>query len=918
MALKKIMIILVVFVCVLSIGLCSCQTDPLTQRPITSDTETKDVLETTGDSETSRPTGSKGVIPLKYLVEEELPHSSSTEYAVMTFGPNCSGDIVFSDDLTYGNAQLTEENTIKIAYSKRTNLYVYYMAKIKFNVGDYASTSLRYVRVLYRAKNPEGTDSVSMLIENDSNGHRYMLQESVVDTNGEYVLSDTALLPLDMLDRFMTKLHNSIILNPKGNDGEYEIKAVYFFASRKSADNFSPTSGNHTITINGNDIAKYQIVIDDEATVNIVTYAQKLAAHISSICNVTIPIVTDKTATSDYEIRIGQSSRDNTRESNGVFSYYGKLIGNTYIISGGSTLSVSEGTNQFLKKLLYEGNVSIPQTITVTEKQNYSGSVTDLQKLDIWENRLNTANPIKLNLDFGRDEGYFTNEELKNAWTYQDGVYHASRGDGLVASYIHVYEQNVELKAKMKYHAADDDGIMGLTLRSTSPYAYVRAGYDFSAQAWYLETREGMDFYPQRVASKAAELREDTWYTLSVTVNGGVATLTVNGEKILTATDIQQTSPGRIGVYANNVDASVDNMDLTLLSGQGLVLKHVTHTILPDEIYREGGSVIEMKDNSLVYIHSSGTTFRSFDSGKTWERTDTWTDPQGNPNILRLVSGKLLRVSGVGGKLVAFISEDDGKTWTQMGTICKNSYNGTSAGAGNMNDKVMQSATTGRIFYTQGYEAPKTDPVNGRIVFCEFYYSDDDGKTWKKTETDPWQIRGLEGEAYVGEWKIIQCADGSLRAYCSWNNLGCMIYSESIDNGVTWGPVIKMTGFVCSRSSMQIVRDPYANNVTTYYMVWSDSKLDPATIDMSRAALTLAKSEDGKNWTILGDVWRWESNYKGALYGTHLNHMVDPFINVTKDAILVGAGISEYYPIDGAGDNIYHFAQRQHIWCIER
>ena len=275
MALKKIMIILVVFVCVLSIGLCSCQTDPLTQQPITSDTETKDVLETPGDSETSRPTGSKGVIPLKYLVEEELPHSSSTEYAVMTFGPNGSGDIVFSDDLTYGNAQLTEENTIKIAYSKRTNLYVYYMAKIKFNVGDYASTSLRYVRVLYRAKNPEGTDSVSMLIENDSNGHRYMLQESVVDTNGEYVLSDTALLPLDMLDRFMTKLHNSIILNPKGNDGEYEIKAVYFFASRKSADNFSPTSGNHTITINGKDIAKYQIVIDDEATVNIVTFAQK-------------------------------------------------------------------------------------------------------------------------------------------------------------------------------------------------------------------------------------------------------------------------------------------------------------------------------------------------------------------------------------------------------------------------------------------------------------------------------------------------------------------------------------------------------------------------------------------------------------------------------------------------------------------
>ena len=46
--------------------------------------------------------------------------------------------------------------------------------------------------------------------------------------------------------------------------------------------------------------------------------------------------------------------------------------------------------------------------------------------------------------------------------------------------------------------------------------------------------------------------------------------------------------------------------------------------------------------------------------------------------------------------------------------------------------------------------------------------------------------------------------------------------------------------------------------------------------------------------------------------------MVDPFINVTRDAILVGAGISESWMIDGAGDNSYHFAQRQHIFRFDK
>lgn len=225
--------------------------------------------------------------------------------------------------------------------------------------------------------------------------------------------------------------------------------------------------------------------------------------------------------------------------------------------------------------------------------------------------------------------------------------------------------------------------------------------------------------------------------------------------------------------------------------------------------------------------------------------------------------------------------------------------------AGNVNDKITQMSD-GRVFYVQNYEG-------GGWVFCEVYYSDDNGITWTKSQTCSRDIEGNEGITKFGECKVMETADGTLRLYCSWSSYGCIVYSESEDNGVTWGPLQKMEEFVCSRSSMQFVKDTYADNDTTYYMVWVYN--EPGDVDVVgdagiRSRLALAKTTDGVNWEYLGDVWRWETNH--IYHGSSFAQIVDPCIQVTEDYIIVGSGISEKI------NESAHQEQRQHLWSIKK
>lgn len=550
-----------------------------------------------------------------------------------------------------------------------------------------------------------------------------------------------------------------------------------------------------------------------------------------------------------------------------------------------------------------------------------------------WKKVTNVANPETLNITFDKDRGYLNEENGASNWKISGGLLSTDAKDCENLAYIHVFEKNASANVRVRINDTYESASFSLLMRYNCEDAFVKLVYDDRSTHWYILGREGADFplvryraeydyIPQNYCDKYKKLETGKWYDIGFTVDGDRGIITVDGEELLTVDAISHISPGRIGISAKNMNVDIESFDLTLLSGQGTVWKNVKHTKLPDERYREGGSVFEMKDGTLVYTHHSQVSFESKDNGSTWERREHWTDTHGYVNILRLKNGDFMKMiyrREEDGKtyVMSQTSSDDGATWIDGGKLLETPWHGnTTAYAGNMNDKITQ-ISSGRVFYGMNYEVrDKSHPVDGRIVFCEFYYSDDNGATWTKSETDSWELPGNEGQVWFGECKILECDDGTLRMYNSWNNHGCVVYSESHDCGVTWGALTPIPELVCARSSMQFVKDTYADNETTYYMVWVYSEPYSLNNPMTRSRLSLAKSTDGKNWAFLGDLWRWEHSYMAG--GSHIAHVVDAFIKTTKDYVICGAGYSEKLEVPEASDNTYHHAQRQHVYSIPK
>ncbi len=847
-------------------------------------------------------------------------------YDSLEYGYGGNGSILSGE--TYGNNRINTANgSVDISYAVETNAGVSYMAKVKFNNTQWYSADNKYVRVLYSAKNPEGVEGASLLMRNDKTHEVVCLKANLTDTDG-YVLSDVTRITDDMADRFDgvgdydSPLHNSVIVNHVREGGEYSIKALYFFPSRDAALSFS-LGGDHAVTVNGTDISSFTVIHSEGAPENVKSAAKSVASHISFLTGKTVAVKSDASAETKHEILIGSTNRDISlkklsdaqakeyHEKRTVAGVYGDKI----VINTTAAPLIDRAVKDFLTLYLYKGKTGAPDVIALDDSCVTVNIGAALTYDGSWYTPEDAAAPEVVRVDFSSDEGYFTAKNGNDNWKYENGSYNVNfKGESV--AYVHVYEKNVDVSAKLT--AKSDKGFFGVIARYCSDHAFVKAGYDFKNGEWYIESREGFNFDLVRAAKLSAKLDTNRAYEIKLTLRGEEAVLYVDGKELISA-KVSHLSPGRLGLYAKETAVSADDFEAVLVSGEGTVFTNVEYTLIPEDRYLEGGTVIEMSDGSLVYTayYDNFITYRSNDNGKTWIKSEMWTNTYQYPNVLRLENGDIIKImtENRNGKnyKTSQTSSDDGKTWKVGGIICGAMYE--NATAVNMNDKVTQSGTTGRIFYCQNYEVLSGEAVDGRMVFCEFYYSDDNGMTWFKSDTDSWELGGNEDQAYFGECKILECADGTLRMYNSWNFYGCVVYSESKDNGKTWGPLIEIPELTCTRSSMQFFRDPYADNDTTYYMVWINTVQLQESNPMPRSRLSLAYTEDGKNWEFIGDIWRWESNWKTSA-GSHINHIVDPFVTVTEDYLYVGTGASEKTP--HAGDNNYHQAQRQHIWAIPK
>jgi len=527
-----------------------------------------------------------------------------------------------------------------------------------------------------------------------------------------------------------------------------------------------------------------------------------------------------------------------------------------------------------------------------------------------WGEIINVPDPIRYTDDFTSDKGYFSEDNGAANWKVEDGVYRCTAGwDDVFATRLHIYEKNVNFKARVRYVGDNPpDSIMGFIMRSSAEESFVKVNYRPCSCLFSIDSRDCEDLPAARYEVKKYPLKSGEWCDVDITLDGDRLTLKVNGEQIADVRGIMHLSPGRVGFYCERLTMEVDSTEITFLSGQGTLWKDCKHTVLPDEVYREGGSVTEMRDGSVIYQYHGGESFVSHDNGATWDRRDTWVKLWAYNSILRLNSGKLIRTVGddEDGKvnIYAYISSDEGETWERSGLITEGHYEGNkNRRATNMNDKFNQAAS-GRIFYSQNYEC--NEYLDGKFVFCQFFYSDDDGATWTLSDTRSWEL-GDNNVLRFGECKLLECADGTVRVYSSWNGYGNVMYAESHDGGKTFGSLHRLEGFPSTCSSMQFVRDPYGETDFTYYMVWVNCV--PNELFNDRSRISLAKTVDGKSWQFLGDVWRNECKWRTS---NAISHCVDPFVKVTKTHVIAGSGISEKM---GPGS---HHEQRQHIWSVPK
>lgn len=888
------------------------------------------------------------------------------DYKAITFSDGNYG-LYSSSGTGYGTFEKSEEGTMILTYGAANYAGTKYMIKPRFKAKTDYDPDYKFMRVLYAA-DTGSAGTVKMMFCNDGNTSDYV-EWTGIDSTDELVLSPAREISDIMATRLCGPTHCSLTFMTTVPDARFEIAGLYFFKTKEEAEAFYYEDVVRYLMIGNADISKYKVVVAEDASNYAISAAKTMTSAILSVSGVTLNIVDDSTAETEFEIVIGKTNRSDCDEYYGVGGTFHrdtsgydvnafecKFVGNKIILGAGSEKALIDGAEKAAREMLHYGNDSAAEFDEVDSTTTVSGkAATYLMPITTYAAVTNVSNPVTYTDSFASDDGYWSEEvneftleaDPEYKWSFENGTYVGNATNSTAVSHLQVYEKNVTFTAKMKATSADT-GSMGLMLRYCSEFAYVKAGYDFGTKTWFIEDREGADFLAYRVDSaRDTSVSQGTYYNLKLVTNGSTVTLYSNNAVKLTAT-VKQVTPGRVALFGTNSIVTVDEVNVSLDSGQGTILKNVIHNRLPDETYREGGTVLQMLSNDSVtgnpilrYIHGSGTAFTSKDWGASWDRVANWTLSYGYPNIIRLRDGVTLIRSfnkAVGGVVcvISQTSTNDGLTWVDGGIICEKNYPGTTAFAGNMNDKITQMSD-GRIFYSQNFENGNgttskdndgdmvDEDGNQHRVFCVFYYSDDNGLTWNKSATDSWTIPGNETQYLFGECKILETSTpvagksyNVLRVYNSWSPYSCIVYSESYDNGVTWGQLQYLTDengvqFITPQSSMQFAKDPYADNESTYYMVWVYGNKSNGN---GRTRLSLAKTTDGKTWKYLGDIWRWEYNYR--IGGANLSHIVDPFIYVTEDYILCGSGFCEKTATVEAVDHSYHQAQRQHIYRVDK
>lgn len=515
-------------------------------------------------------------------------------------------------------------------------------------------------------------------------------------------------------------------------------------------------------------------------------------------------------------------------------------------------------------------------------------------------------------------ENYVANQVIDNWKVYKKDslVYGTQNKNGYTATWLHVFDNNPEFKAKFMVESTNKNAQVGFITRRSPDTAYVDIGYDFTSSKWFIKSQESEATGEVMLwADEASELKTGEWYVIKVEEKDSAITVSLNGKVVIEAANVKRVGYGRVGAFTNNASMYLDDLQYTFASGDIPLDGITSYVVVPDE-YSNYMEIESLDDGKTLVGVSPSSRWLSNDYGLTWTESDKYDDicnaNGGYSSVIKLKNGKYLQVDLTTDALAQI--SDDLVTWKTAGQIVPEEdqvdVNGHRCVIVHVNSLSEYERGEGltRIFCPITFRRYNMSGSTILGHYTRVYYSDDGGYTWNASETTTKDILpnySDEGSTTWAESKIVKCSDGTLRMYYSRNYLGCMQYTVSKDNGVTWEGLYQIPEMQCAMTSFSVMEDPTEEG--TYYMLWVNGKATYLSSQYPRNRICLVKSTDGMNWEFVMNCERM-ADFISDQNGVELYQVLDPSIYVTEDYVYITFGRSER---EFAEDDAYnHQAQR--------
>jgi len=517
-------------------------------------------------------------------------------------------------------------------------------------------------------------------------------------------------------------------------------------------------------------------------------------------------------------------------------------------------------------------------------------------------------------------ENYVASKNTDNWKVYNsDGKVYGTKASGETATWLHVFDNNPQMSFRFKADNLSKTSKLGIISRRSPDTAFVNIGYDHAQKKWYVESQESQ--YEGAVITYAEEtfaMKKGTWYKAELVEDGAAVSLSIDGKVVVSSSKVGRTGWGRLGFFTKDASMMVDDIKCTFASGDVPQDGMISYVVIPD-VYA-GYMEVQSPDNGKTLIGiAQSKRMLSTDGGETWkditkENVYPEIKSEGYVSLNKLSNGLYMKISAANDYGV--YTSKDMVTWTRVGQVLptemqtENGLDITLHTVNSATEYTMKNGTS-RIFVPVVF---RRYTIEGTSMghYTRVYYSDDFGVTWQASETSTKEILPGYQEDVSSTWaesKVIQCSDGTLRLYYSRNYLGCMQYTVSEDEGKTWSGFYQMPELQCAMTSFAVSQDTDG----TYYMAWVNNKVNYLGNQDPRCRLSLAQSEDGKNWTFLMDCERMTETMS-AENGKELYQILDPSIYITDEHLFITFGRSETEQNETTG----HQAQRTYLIRVEK